>query len=56
LVPETTSDSPLRISIMPSVAMKGGTFILAMTKPEMSPLASPVRMAAARPSGSGRPI
>ena len=44
------------MSIMPSVAMKGGTFILAMMEPDTMPLAAPVRMPARMPSGRGMPM
>ena len=36
-VPETTSESPLTAHIIPSVAMKGGIFSLAIKVPEIAP-------------------
>ena len=54
-VPEMTSDRPFRISIIPSVAMKGGIFILAMNVPEQRPQNAPAPIAAITPIGSGRP-
>ena len=40
---------------MPSVAMKGGTFILAMTKPLTRPQAPPASRPTTTPSGTGSP-
>jgi hypothetical protein len=41
--------------IMPSVAMKGGTFIFAMIIPETDPHSAPAAIAATIPTGIGRP-
>ena len=40
---------------MPSVAMKGGIFSLAMTTPEIAPISAPPMSAARMPSGNGKP-
>ena len=54
-VPDTTSDRPLRISIIPSVAMKGGIFIRDTSVPETKPQSAPMPMAPTSPRGRGRP-
>ncbi|MNE55234.1 hypothetical protein D3C80_1500590 [compost metagenome] len=43
------SATPRAISIMPSVAMKGGSFNWVMTKPLISPQSEPVRIPSSMP-------
>ena len=54
-VPEMTSESPFTISIMPSVAMKGGTLSLATNTPDRKPESVPAAIAATIPTGIGMP-
>jgi hypothetical protein len=50
---DTTRESPLFTSIIPSVAMKGGIFNLAIRVPEITPLKAPMAIAATRPNHNG---
>ena len=50
-----TNDRPFAAIIMPSVATKGGTFILETVSPLMRPASAPVATPPSRPREIGRP-
>ena len=50
-----TRDSPFAAIMTPSVATKGGTFILEIVTPLMRPASAPVAIPPAMPAGIGSP-
>ena len=54
-MPDITKEKPLRISIIPKVAINGGIFIFETKVPEHRPHSAPDPIAAIIPSGKGMP-